>query len=109
MNLTVLERLIAIGLLPSNGKYTTLKLMRELREKLSFTEEELEKYNFRDGDEDNLEDPKRTYWNEDVEQETDIELTMNEHKMIADALSELDTHRTLTEEHFTLYEKFVAK
>lgn len=109
MNLTVFERLIAIALLPDKGNYVTLRLMRELREKLSFSEEEIAKYGFRDGDEENGEDPMRTFWDETVDQNADIEFTSNEHKMISDALNQLDTKRSLTEDHFSLFEKFIAK
>ncbi len=40
MNLSVLDRLLLLGLLPAEGDITTLRIIRTLREELSFTEQE---------------------------------------------------------------------
>ena len=47
MLLSVMERLIVMGLLPVKDNYTNLKLLRVARESLSFTEEENKLLNFR--------------------------------------------------------------
>ena len=47
MKLTVPERLILVNILPAESDYTTLKLVRKLRESLSFSEEEHKQLNFR--------------------------------------------------------------
>ncbi|KKL25025.1 hypothetical protein LCGC14_2409420, partial [marine sediment metagenome] len=47
MKLTIPERLVLVTILPAEGDYTTLKLVRKLRESLSFTEEEHKELNFR--------------------------------------------------------------
>jgi len=45
--MSVLNRLSLMGLLPEKGNYATLKINRELREELSYTEEEYKLCNFR--------------------------------------------------------------
>jgi len=40
VSLTVLERMATLGILPKQGSYTDLLLVRELREQLTFSEEE---------------------------------------------------------------------
>ena len=47
MKLTIPERLVLITILPAEGDYTTLKLVRKLKESLSFSEEEHKQLNFR--------------------------------------------------------------
>ena len=47
MQLNVLERLILLNILPTEGSFTNLKLVRVTRENLSFTEEENKALNFR--------------------------------------------------------------
>jgi len=42
MELTVMERLLLLGILPAEGDITTLRLIRSLRENLSFNEAEHE-------------------------------------------------------------------
>ncbi len=46
MKLTVLERLLLLNLLPEAGNLTTIRIVRELRESLSFTEDEHEVLRF---------------------------------------------------------------
>lgn len=43
----VLERILLLGLLPKEGSYTNLKLLRQVREALSFSEAENKALNFR--------------------------------------------------------------
>ena len=46
MELTVIERLLILNLLPKEGDFTTIKLVRKAREALSFNEEEHKQLNF---------------------------------------------------------------
>ena len=41
MKLSVFERLILLNVMPKEGDFTTLKIIRNLQEALSFSEEEL--------------------------------------------------------------------
>lgn len=100
MKLNVLERLNLLDILPKQGDYTTLKIVRKLRETLSFSEEEHKKYQFR-------QEEGRLFWENDDEKDVHIgEMAMD---MIQKALKKLDEDKKLTEEQFTLYEKFIKE
>ncbi len=47
MKLSVVERINLLNVLPVSGDYTSLKLLRKLRESLSFNEDELKELEFR--------------------------------------------------------------
>lgn len=101
MKLTVGERFAILGVLPESGDFLTLKVMRRLRESLSFEEEEMKHYGFEEKDD-------RLYWDEDKAGETkDFEFTEKQTELIVTALKKLDSQKKLTEEHFSVYEKFV--
>lgn len=47
VNLSIINRVSFLGLLTNKGDFTTLKILRELREELGFTEEEHKVLNIR--------------------------------------------------------------
>ena len=100
MKLSVNDRLILLGVIPREGDFTTLKIVRNMRDELSFTEEEHKKLNFRqEGD--------MTYWEEGLE---DKEVNFGEKAtdIIVDAFKKLNDQKKLRIEHMELYEKFVG-
>ena len=50
MDLTVRERLLLLQILPRQGDLTTIKIVRRLREELSFDEDEHRQLNFQQTD-----------------------------------------------------------
>ena len=60
MELSVLERLMAIGVLPVEGDYATLKILNQLKLNLSFSEKEYEEFGIEADVENN-----RTTWKVD--------------------------------------------
>jgi len=100
MQLTVLERLLLLNLLPKEGDFTTIKLVRQAREALSFNEEEHKKLNFRqEGD--------QTIWNPvNIMKEVKLGDLMVE--KITEALKKKNDDKKLREDDFSLYEKFVG-
>jgi len=101
MKLSILERIILSQLLPAQGTFLTLKLLRVLKEDLSFTEEENKILEFE-------QDGETLHWKEPgVEREIEIGDTMNQ--IIVEALKELDKNAELTDQHFSLYEKFIKE
>jgi hypothetical protein len=100
MILNVFERISLLSILPKEGDYTTIKIIRNLRETLSFTEEEHEKLKFK-----TLENSIEWDKKEDVPKE----ITIGEKAMdiIVDALKKLDSEKKLTEQFFDIYEKFI--
>ncbi len=116
MKLNVLERLICQQLLPQETNFANLKLLRKARENLSFTEEQLEALDFKDGV--NAEGKPTSRWNQEAMVEIgeqDIKLTVTPIKAIQKALKDLeeeDNKKTgekgmLKPEHETLYQKFI--
>jgi len=106
MKLTVLERLLALGIMPKEGNYVLLKVIRRGQDELSFTDEEIKKYKFVT---DGQGETARTTWDVTVEQEADIKLGSKVKTLIADELEKLDKDKKLTQQHFSLFTKFVKE
>ena len=99
MILSVLERVIALSLLPPQGSYATLRILTELRMSLSFSEKEMEDWGI-------SQDGSKTVWKKDEEAELPIgEKATDE---IVKALHEHDEAGTLPLEAMSLYEKFIT-
>jgi hypothetical protein len=102
MELTVLERLILLSVLPKEGDFTTLKIVRKLREDLSFTEEEHAKLNFQ------TQENGGVAWKMEGDIPREIKIGEKASDIIVEVLKKLNTEKKLTENHFSLYEKFVV-
>lgn len=102
MELTVLERLVLLNLLPKEGNFTTLKLVRKAREALSFDDLENKRLAF-------VQDGDQVRWNEDMKIVKEVEFGDTVENLVIDALKKLNADGKLRDEHFTLYEKFVEK
>ena len=100
MLLTVRERLILQSVLPQEGDFLTLKILRNLQEDLSFTEEEIATYKFVQSD-------GKVTWDNKVEQSKEVEVGKKANDIIILALSKLNEQKKLRMEHFDLYERFV--
>jgi len=101
MKLNVLERLLLLNLLPAEGSYTNLKLMRKAKENLSFTEDENKLLNFKqDGD--------SLRWADNVVPDKEIDIGEIVTQIIVKALKKLNNEEKLKIEHESLYEKFVG-
>lgn len=101
MNLNTFERMTLLNILPREGNITTLKIVRELNERISFTAEEHGRLKLTFS-----EDGASVRW--DRSQDQELEFTFNgvEMKMIVSKLEELNKAEKLTAEHLSLYEKF---
>ena len=101
--LTVPERLTLLNILPKEGDFTTIKLMRKLRESLSFDEDELKIIQF-------VQDGDQVTWNvagaASIMKQCQIGEKMAD--TIRDTLKKLNDEKKLTEQHFSIYEKFVV-
>jgi len=107
MELTVLERAALLNALPKEGNFKTLKTVRKLRESLSLTDEETEKWK------PNISEEGQFTWllkDENgnlIPQETEIDIGEIAREVISDALKKLDRERKLNNDLFSLYEKFI--
>jgi len=102
MKLNVLERIVASQILPKEGSFTNLKLIRVTKEELSFTEEENKALEFTQVGE-------RLNWKEGIVKDKEFNFGEVVTKLIVDKLKELDKSEDLTENHFSLYEKFIGE
>jgi len=102
MKLTVFERLILMSILPGEGNFVTLKIVHQLKQSLSFNEDEIKKYKF-------VQDMEKgsVVWDQSVDQEADIQIGEKAMDLIVSALKKLDEGKKLTNQHFSLYEKFI--
>ena len=102
MNLTIRERVILLSILPKEGNYTMLKILTNLRMSLSFTEEEVKKWNI-------VSDPDtmQTRWDSDAEA---VEIPIGEKAtdIIVDAFKKLNRENKLVEEMLDTYERFIS-
>lgn len=101
MKLNVAERVALLQILPAEGDFTALKVLRDLQGKLGFSEEDHKKFRI-------VRTADRVSWNpEEGAKEVEIELGDKAKEIVKDALLELDKNKKLRPEHFTVYEKFV--
>lgn len=100
MELKVADRLVLLNLLPKEGDFTTLKIVRKLREDLSFSEDEHKALEFK-------QDNGSIQWNPNSDIPKEIPIGEKASDMIADVLKKLDKDKHLQEQHFALYEMFV--
>ena len=99
MDLSVVERLILLNLLPQEGSYINLKLLRTAREELSFSDEEVGILNF-------VQEGDQVRWNMEADVIKDVAIGEVVTLMIVDSLKKLDGEGKLKNDHFSLFEKF---
>jgi len=102
MELNVRDRLILLSILPQEGDFTTLKIVRQLREDLSFSEDDHKLLKFVQAD-------NQIAWNPEGDHIKKVEFKPKSSEIVANALKELDKQKKLKEEHIDLYEKFVKE
>jgi hypothetical protein len=103
MKLDTKERLVLLAILPKEGDFTTLKIVRKLREDLSFTEDEHAVLKF------DYQENGSVKWNLEGDKFKEIEIGEKATDLIVEALKKLNTDRKLTDDHFQLYGKFIGE
>jgi len=100
MLLTVKERIVlGQALIGVRGNLTELRIIRQLREDLSFSEEEHKELNIQiEGD--------GIFWNTEGEQPKEIEIGDVARKIIVNRLRELNAQHILNEDHLDIIDKF---
>ena len=102
VKLNLYERVVVMSLLPPEGNFVTLKIVRDLQAELAPSEEEAKIAGLEDLPTGGV---KAKNWFLVVEKEIvfgDIALGL-----VVDALKKLDEEKKLTNDHFTVYEKFI--
>jgi len=100
--LTLKERILLLGLLPREGNFVILKIVRDLQNKLSLTEEEHKEFEIKQTE-------NQIYWNEKGNQPKPIEIGDKAKEIIKDCILELDKQKKLKQDHMELYQKFVGE
>jgi len=104
IELTVLERLVLSNLLPKEGNFTNLKIIRQLKEDLSFDELENKRLGF-------IQDGDQVKWNMEAGAKIMKKLEFADDSIMKETiikeLKKLNDEDKLRDEHFTLYEKFI--
>ena len=100
MNLSVLERLHLLNLLPAKGDITIIRIMRVLREALSFSEDEHKELNFKS-------DEGGIHWDPEVFITKDVEIGEVATEAIVKEMDALDRGSAFPDELLDLYDRFV--
>ena len=100
MKMNVAERLVTLSILPKEGNFTTLKILRELRMNLGFTEEELKDWVI-------ISDLEAGTVNWETNGEAEIPIGEKATDIIIESLRNLDGELKLEEHMFDIYERFI--
>lgn len=98
--LNVGERLVTMQLLPHESKYSVLRIVRILKNKLGVTSDEYKEFEVK-------EQGGKISWNKKGNEEKEIEFTTTEADIVRESLRDLNEKKKLEERHVSLYEKFV--
>lgn len=103
MKFNVAERLLILQLIPKEGTYLTLKVLRQLQDVVALSEEDIKTFEVHLD-----EDKKQIVWNSKGAEDTEIEIGENGASIVADELKKIDKEGKLTQQTYSLYEKFCA-
>ena len=105
MKLSILERILLRGVLPREGNILTVRIVRTLREKIEFKEEEIKLFEIKTVTSESG-DPLIT-WSKKSETDIEIDITEGENTIIVERLKDLNDKNKLNIDHISLYEKFM--
>ena len=108
MKLNVLERVTLLGILPKEGTFVTLKVLRDLQGLLGFSEEDHKNFKIVEIPATDKQ-PGQIKWGEEGLKDVEIEIGEKATDLIKESLLNLDKEKKLTEKHFSLYEKFIQE
>jgi len=101
VELSIKERLILIHVLPKEGNVLTLKIVRKLREDLSFSEAEHKEFKI-------TQTPDGVVsWDDTNTTKKNVEIGEKATDIIIDGLKDLDKRKKLTEDHLPIWEMFI--
>ena len=96
------ERLIFLSLLPKQNDFSTMKILRKVSQDVGFTDEEYKYYNIKP-----VENGRISFDVIKAQEEKDFDIGEIAVQLVKTALEKLDKDKKLTQEHFSIYEKFV--
>jgi hypothetical protein len=102
MKLKIADRIRLLAILPEKGSILTLKIVRKLREDLSFTEKEHKGFAIAIAQD-------RITWDEKKDKGKEVEVGDQAKELIIEKLKELSESEELTVPDMPLWEKFVGE
>lgn len=112
MKLKIPERQVLSRLLPTQGDFTTISLVADVRKRLALTEQEVEAMEYKVvsiGVNSQGQEMSRSSWNKSKDLGVEIEIGEIVTKVIVDALEKLQKEEKIEESHLPLYSKFVKE
>ena len=97
--LSVKNRLMLLGILPAESNLTTIRIVRELREGLSFSEGE-------HGDLQMVQEDGRVIWQEGAVPDKVLDIGPKAQEVIREAIKKLDDDKKLVPDHLDLCDLF---
>lgn len=102
MILSVLERLLLLNILPKEGTITTLKIIRDMKGDLGFSEEEHKVLQFK-------EEEGMTLWSPAGDQPKEVAIGEKATDIIVKALKDLSSQGKLPEDYIGLYDRLIKE
>jgi hypothetical protein len=102
MKLSVKERMQVLSILPKEGDFVTLRIVRDMQKDLSFSEKEIKELDLKAVD-------GKYGWKPDKDTNKDIPIGDKANDIITGELKKLDKEKKLKLEMFNLYEKFIKE
>lgn len=102
MKLNLLERVTILGILPKEANFLNLKIIKDIQDVVSFTEEDFKEFDIKQTD-------GMITWNAKGTEEKEISIGEKATDIIVEALKELNKNKKLTANHYSLYVKFVGE
>jgi len=102
MKLNLIERLQLLQILPKEGTFVTLKIVKTLLGNVSVGEKEFKEFDIKQTGE-------QLTWNEKGNEEREIEIGEKAMDIVADTLKKVDKEGKLNNNMLSLYEKFVRE
>lgn len=101
MKLTIHDRITLLMILPGEGDFVTMRVLKKLKENLGFTEKEIKECNIVSND------GKITWGN--ASYVADIEIGEIACEIIKSQLKKLDSDKKITEQILPIYEMFIPQ
>jgi hypothetical protein len=101
MLLKVHDRVTLLGILPDQGNFITLKIVRQLQEALSFSETEIFDLKLVSAD-------RNVQWDMSADNGKEVEIGEKATDIIVTSLKKLDREGKLTNQQMGIYETFIG-
>ncbi len=96
------ERINLMEILPAEGNFITLKILRELKLNLGVKDQEFKLFDIKQKD-------SKITWNEKGNEEIEFEFGDKAVEIIVEQLEKLDESKKLDDKQYSLFEKFVKQ